>query len=303
MAILLVLIGLVGFVVGIFMWIKKLITKRTNRGGLIALTSFILIIVGFIVLPTPEVAENNPEEIDSEETTSKITETEQKPEETPEEKAAREAKEAEEKALAEQKAKEEAAAKAKAEEEAKAQKEAERLAKLEALKLSGNGDSVSNTFTLEEGFVVVNANYDGERNFAVKLYDESGNQVDLLFNTIGSYTGSQALMIPTGNYKYEVTASGPWTIQMSQEIPENVLPQGTATGSGDSVYFMEITQGSYTVTGTHDGERNFAVKANDSALLFNTIGPYNGQMLQQVNDTSVYFFNVTADGNWSITFE
>ncbi|MEA0565047.1 hypothetical protein [Lysinibacillus irui] len=224
-------------------------------------------------------------------------------EETPEEKATREAKEAEEKAIAEQKAKEEAEARAKAEEEAKAKAEAERLAKLEALKLSGSGDTATKKFKLDSGFLIIDATHQGSRNFAVKLLDSNANSLKLVVNEIGNYSGKKIYSIPAGEYQYEVTASGPWTINMSQDIPKDVSPEGKVSGKGDSVVFMNITKGAKTVSFTHDGSRNFVVKANDSVLLANEIGAYNGSKVQKVEDSSIYFFDITADGNWTMTFE
>ncbi|WP_052344288.1 hypothetical protein [Bacillus ndiopicus] len=278
-------------------YLKKNSTKGKKYVQFL-IASLAVFIISFILFgvtmePTESVKENNDEKI----------ETSTEPKETEEEKAARETKEAEEKALAEQKAKEEVEARAKAEEEAIAKAEAERLAKLEALKLSGSGDTVTKSFTLEDGFVIVNSTHNGGRNFVLTLYDANGNRIDMLVNTIGGYKGAQAIAVTAGEYKYEVKADGAWTINMSQEVPNDVLPQGTAKGKGDSVVFMNIQSGSYTVSATHDGSRNFVLRANDSALLFNEIGQYNGSKIQQVNDTAIYFFSINADGNWSFTFE
>ncbi|MFC4409444.1 Ltp family lipoprotein [Chungangia koreensis] len=99
---------------------KPVAMKRLKIAGI----SFAVMIVSFIVVgataDTSEVADK-----DLVETSAPNIQKE----ETPEEKAAREAKEAEEKAAAEAKAKEEAEAKAKAEAEQKAKEEAEAAAK------------------------------------------------------------------------------------------------------------------------------------------------------------------------------
>jgi len=122
-------------------------------------------------------------------------------------------------------------------------------------------------------------------------------------NEIGNYSGKMIYAIPAGEYLYEVTASGPWTINMSQDIPKDVSPEGKVSGKGDSVVFMNISKGAKKVSFTHDGSRNFVVKANDSALLVNEIGAYSGSKVQKVEDTSTYFFDIKADGNWTMTFE
>ncbi|SPU00932.1 lipoprotein [Lysinibacillus capsici] len=296
MSLLLAFLGFLGFIVGLVLIVIGLIKKKKMKGGLVLGISVVIFIVGFIL--TPVDGTESGKQADTHEKVETVTKPK---EETPEEKAAREAKEAEEKALAEQKAKEEAEVRAKAEAEAKAK--AERIAKLEALKINGSGDTATKKFKLEKGFVIVDATHQGSSNFAVKLLDANANMIKLVVNEIGNYTGKKIYAVPTGEYQYEVTASGPWTINMSQEIPAEVAPEGKVTGTGDSVVFMNISKGAKTVAFTHDGSRNFVVKANDSVLLANEIGTYSGSKVQKVEDTSIYYFDITADGNWSMTFE
>ncbi|WP_342557791.1 hypothetical protein [Lysinibacillus sp. FSL P4-0201] len=298
MSLLLAFLGFLGFIVGLVLIVIGLIKKKKMKGGLVLGISVVIFIVGFIL--TPVDGTESGKQADTHEKVETVTKPK---EETPEEKAAREAKEAEEKALAEQKAKEEAEVRAKAEAEAKAKAEAERIAKLEALKINGSGDTATKKFKLEKGFVIVDATHQGSSNFAVKLLDANANMIKLVVNEIGNYTGKKIYAVPTGEYQYEVTASGPWTINMSQEIPAEVAPEGKVTGTGDSVVFMNISKGAKNVAFTHDGSRNFVVKANDSVLLANEIGTYSGSKVQKVEDTSIYYFDITADGNWSMTFE
>lgn len=298
MSLLLAFLGFLGFIVGLVLIVIGLIKKKKMKGGLVLGISVVTFIVGFIL--TPVDGTESGKQADTHEKVETVTKPK---EETPEEKTAREAKEAEEKALAEQKAKEEAEVRAKADAEAKAKAEAERIAKLEALKINGSGDTATKKFKLEKGFVIVDATHQGSSNFAVKLLDANANMIKLVVNEIGNYTGKKIYAVPTGEYQYEVTASGPWTINMSQEIPAEVAPEGKVTGTGDSVVFMNISKGAKTVAFTHDGSRNFVVKANDSVLLANEIGTYSGSKVQKVEDTSIYYFDITADGNWSMTFE
>lgn len=290
MSLLLAFLGFLGFIVGLVLIVIGLIKKKKMKGGLVLGISVVIFIVGFIL--TPVDGTESGKQADTHEKVETVTKPK---EETPEEKAAREAKEAEEKELAEQKAKEEAEVRAKA--------EAERIAKLEALKINGSGDTATKKFKLEKGFVIVDATHQGSSNFAVKLLDANANMIKLVVNEIGNYTGKKIYAVPTGEYQYEVTASGPWTINMSQEIPAEVAPEGKVAGTGDSVVFMNISKGAKTVAFTHDGSRNFVVKANDSVLLANEIGTYSGSKVQKVEDTSIYYFDITADGNWSMTFE
>lgn len=81
--------------------------------------------------------------------------------------------------------------------------------------LSGNGDDVV-SFTADGiGLRIFNMKYLGQHNFAVKLKDEDGDYLSLLVNEIGSYSGKKSETLTTGKYFLDVTASGPWTIDIS----------------------------------------------------------------------------------------
>lgn len=296
--IVLLLVSIIALPVLIIMSVIAFTKKDSSKGKKMLKFSGISLIATIVMGIGVGITTDPAETIDE-----KKVETVAKAEETVEEKAIREEKKAEEKALAEQKAKEETEAKAKAEEAARIKAEEEAKAKEQALKLNGTGDTVTSKFSLENGFVIINATHQGSRNFAVKLLDANANSVELVVNEIGNYNGSKVYSVSAGEYLYEVTAGGSWSINMSQEIPENVSPEGTVSGKGDSVVFMEISAGAKTVSFTHDGQSNFAVKANDSVLLANEIGSYKGSKVQKINDNSIYFFDITADGNWTMTFE
>jgi hypothetical protein len=56
----------------------------------------------------------------------------------------------------------------------------------------------------------------GESNFAIWLFDENGNHVDLLVNEIGNYSGSTAVRIPKkGVYLLDITADGSWSVSVN----------------------------------------------------------------------------------------
>jgi hypothetical protein len=67
---------------------------------------------------------------------------------------------------------------------------------------------------------------------------------------------------------------------------------------------MDFPKSIFVLNFTHDGRRNFVVKAfNDAGeeLLINKIGAYEGQ--KAIVGTEGMFFEVQADGNWSIRAE
>ncbi|WP_146549045.1 hypothetical protein [Rummeliibacillus suwonensis] len=89
---------------------------------------------------------------------------------------------------------------------------------------------------------------------------------------------------------------------MSQYIPKK-LYKGNARGKSDSVVFMKLNAGANTFAFTHSGQSNFVVQANGANLLVNEIGNYKGSTVQKVEDTGIYYFNISADGNWSMKVE
>ncbi len=191
--------------------------------------------------------------------------------------------------------------------DAKAEKEVEEeetveIPYIEPHALSGSGDTVTDAIDLQPGFIVLDANHSGSRNFIVKLYDPNGNPTELMINHIGNYNGKTfALIEQTGSYRFEITADGNWDLIVDQNIPED--PEtGPVSGKGDDVRFIKLEPGSYVVNGSHDGERNFIVKVNGKNLLFNEIGSYEGSKIQGVKDSGIYAVSVKADGNWTIEF-
>lgn len=55
----------------------------------------------------------------------------------------------------------------------------------------GTGSEVSAAFVLEEGITIFHMSHDGGKNFIIWLYEAgTGEQVALLVNEIGSFSGS-----------------------------------------------------------------------------------------------------------------
>jgi hypothetical protein len=163
--------------------------------------------------------------------------------------------------------------------------------------VSGSGDDVV-SITKPPGVTVAVAaiEYDGRRNFAVKGLD---GEEDLLVNTIGSYSGSVLFDADSGGTTMlEVTASGPWTITISDALLAPPLNAGANNGTGDAVL---LYQGGGTTRAAISGqsEGNFAVveySSGGSDLLVNEIGSYDG-VVPLVGPALV---EITSEGPWSI---
>lgn len=145
---------------------------------------------------------------------------------------------------------------------------------------------------------IVTATHEGSRNFVLWSLDGDNNQVDLLVNTIGGYTGTipWGLTYDTEASSIQVEADGPWSITFEPLLsaPELVMPR---SGTGDSVLLYRGAAA--TPTFTHSGESNFAVWSygDQRDLLVNEIGTYSGTHAITSGPAVIV---ITADGDWSV---
>jgi hypothetical protein len=150
---------------------------------------------------------------------------------------------------------------------------------------------------------VVTIDHTGAGNFAVWAVDDQGQDLDLLVNEIGSYSGVHPLNFLDGEEAaaLRIEADGQWRVSSA---PLTSAPSwdgtGTYTAESSAVVLVEgVASGLTPVTLTHQGGSNFAVWAyGDSRdLLVNEIGPYSGETLLP---TGTLVLTVEADGPWSI---
>ncbi len=84
------------------------------------------------------------------------------------------------------------------------------------LTLSGNGPLASNLIYMDQGLVDFHTSYVGTNNFRVELLDRNGKLVNVVTDRIGSYKGSQSIMInEPGIYLLNVDADGDWKLDIS----------------------------------------------------------------------------------------
>lgn len=169
--------------------------------------------------------------------------------------------------------------------------------------IEGSSDMGTDAIQLERGFAVVASTYNGSSIFAVTLQNDQGEMIDLLVNEIGNYSGKSFVWIEdAGDYYLNINGNqGNWTINVMQYRPLEIenLP-GAIKGKGDDVVFFEIDKGSYQISFSHNGDSNFAVNVNKVDLLVNEIGSYEGSQRYSFEESNVYVFVVTADGDWTI---
>lgn len=175
----------------------------------------------------------------------------------------------------------------------------------------GVGPDATAPLPLAAGLVVVTLEHDGASNFAVELYDEGGEYVELLANEIGPFSGQVAFALDDpGAYVMNVSADGAWRIVVERPEPTAGQPvPASLTGTGKSVSpFLALGAGLTRVAMTHDGSSNFAVvlyRADGEYidLLANEIGPYDGAQVAPIDEPGLYILDIQADGNWRIDIE
>jgi len=108
--------------------------------------------------------------------------------------------------------------------------------------------------------------------------------------------------------KYTIkTCDGNTILSYDSKQPECDTGKNAVSGYGDDVIKLDVKTADLLVLSiSHSGKSNFAVILKDSNgdwvdLIVNTIGSYNGRKTVKV-DVGTYWFDITADGAWTIKF-
>lgn len=175
---------------------------------------------------------------------------------------------------------------------------------------SGNSDKVITGVKLKAGPARLVMSYTGPSNFIVEFLDADGNNISLPVNEIGKYSGTVYVPVSQpGMYSLQVQASGNWKIDVLDSTilqQENAEPGPIYKGHGDKAFIIKVPKDGLNVFKmTHNGNSNFIVEVigatngEEIALLANEIGPYNGEKAQKAA-AGEYFFQVLADGDWTV---
>lgn len=168
---------------------------------------------------------------------------------------------------------------------------------------SGSSDMVE--IITPVGPAIMDIEYTGGGNFIVENFDSAGNQIDLLVNTIGAYSGRIELDFMAGEETsmLQIQASGPWSVTITPltlDILKSVSVPGTYQGSGDDVIYVDGN----TRMGTFNapGEGNFVVWTigNDRGLAVNEIAPYSGKV---IIPNGTLMLVIKAEGSWTASLE
>lgn len=181
----------------------------------------------------------------------------------------------------------------------------------EQFTVSGRGSKVIRDISLPPVVCVVHYEHSGRSNFIVHYYSESGNKSSLS-NEIGSLNSYQVFDArrngSTDGGMLEVNADGSWSVTFIPLVDYVSSDTKTFfTGKGDSVVGCFIANGVTVCKGTHTGDSNFIVHVYEYSetgdrltSAFNEIGIYTGETVLRTKAGKMYFFNVMADGNWTL---
>ncbi len=166
--------------------------------------------------------------------------------------------------------------------------------------LRGTGQTATDSITLPFPTSIATFTHIGSRNFIVKVF--RGTQESILINEIGTYNGKRPL-IGTDPIKLSIEADGGWTVSI--QAISCCAASGEFAGKGDSVSNLFNPPGGATTWDfSHDGRRNYIVYAHcrgGDQLLQNRIGAFSGSTIVSFGGDPWCFWEVRADGNWSLT--
>ena len=168
--------------------------------------------------------------------------------------------------------------------------------------LQGAGDSVVDVSKGDEP-MIAKVIHNGGSNFVIWNVDASGNQMDLLVNTIGSYQGTLPIdfLDDEQTARFEVTADGAWQIEL---LPLDLARQSPIPsvfqGVGDDVVVLTGTlKTDILVVDAFNASSNFVVfqYSDRKELLINEIAPYTGTVA--MNPDTV-LLTIKATGPWQL---
>lgn len=175
----------------------------------------------------------------------------------------------------------------------------------EDISLKAGGAKVAKFTLPPETAAIAKVTYRGGGNFAIWTVGPDGDEIDLLVNEIGAYSGTVLFNEDGGEVvALKVEADAAWSALIRPVIRAPAWNQSKAlTGKGDAVYRLTPpSSGLTTVRLVNKGDGNFAIWAyGDSGvdLLVNEIDSYSGETLLAPGT----FVLEISGASWSITPE
>lgn len=166
----------------------------------------------------------------------------------------------------------------------------------EPIVLEGSGDDIIDVPVITDSIIVATFTHQGSSNFAVVSYNQAGDRISLLVNEIGNHQGTVPFNFSEAPAELEITASGPWSVTLSDLLEQPIYDGSLFEGSGSQV--LLVSTDSSRLTATHNGQSNFAILGwgDRRDLLVNEIGPYDGT----VRLGNPLALEIKADGQWTL---
>jgi hypothetical protein len=176
----------------------------------------------------------------------------------------------------------------------------------QTIKKSGKNDLIVPVPEMVPGYQFIGLTKTGDGVFTVFSCDAAGNHTNVLVDTTGAYSGWQYISANTIIPRFEVVASGEWTIEIRPNIkgaaPEVTAPT-TYHGEGDSVLVVSCCAEHKPDVAdfNYPGEGDFAVfsitKDGTREQLISQKGPYQGQVGMPKR---LAFLEIRAVGGWDM---
>lgn len=169
---------------------------------------------------------------------------------------------------------------------------------------TGNGDDYFEISKPDDMALITIEGNKNNRHFAVQGVNSNGDNTKLFVNATEPYYGTRALDFSASNdtTHLEVMASGSWKIEISPVSQAKSINVGSeVTGTGDQVLKVNGKPNAAKIKGNNQ-QRHFSVMAwgDYRDLLVNTTDKYDGTVRVS---SPVYFLEITAVGDWSITLQ
>lgn len=180
---------------------------------------------------------------------------------------------------------------------------------LDPVEISGTGTFSSDFFNIAGGLTIFEFKNSGSGNFIVYLFDEDGNEIELIVNEIGSVSGKNAMYLPSGTYFMNIEHGATWSFQIKQPRSFDVktIPY-TFSGNSPDISDLITIDGLIEINYSYSGEGNFIVYilnelGQQVELLANEIGSISGSTTFK-GDGNKYFISVKlAEGNYEFILD
>ena len=163
----------------------------------------------------------------------------------------------------------------------------------------GTGDDVISDVHADEGVYRLHVVYQGKEDINVSVY-YANDDMNWLISSYGEYDG-YVLVRGASPFTFEIQSSGHWQIEL-EKVPQTKV--NCFSGEGDDI--TDIFAASSRVWHIiHEGRENFDVavhfvKRGDTDWLVSKDGRYEGKMRFVIPRGDTAYFEVKADGRWSI---